>query len=192
MEGCPGELRGQHPLQGPQEEGLSNYRAAVKGDMSNSHSVTSRRGLTSSWGLQFPEKEKEKKRGGKLPSALSKHPTIFKTSKHPCPTLWGRSGQRPHSLQAGRPCGSAGNRGWQGQGHLRAPTSLLLHGANPVSWQWGRFSWERAGGRAVDPQRSQHHTLPPGISKSPSSLGAHRVSVTHPVPRCSLLPALGM
>ena len=36
-EGCPRELRGQHPRQGPQEAGLSNHRAAVKGDMSGSH-----------------------------------------------------------------------------------------------------------------------------------------------------------
>lgn len=151
--------------------------------------MTGRRGLISSWGLQFPEKEKEKKRRGKLPSVLSKHPTIFKPAK--VPVLHSGEGlDRGHT--AGRPWGSAGSRGWQGPGHLRAPTSLLLRGANPVSWQWGRSSWARAGGRAVDPQRSQHHTLPPGISKSPSSLGAHRVSMTHPVPRGSLLPAWGM
>lgn len=42
----------------------------------------------------------------------------------------------------------------------------------------------------MDPQ--VHHTLPPGISKSPHSPGVFGVSLTHPVPRCSPLPALGM
>lgn len=133
-------------------------------------------------------KGKGKKRGNSPLCFLN----IQQSSKQPSvPVLHSGEGlDRGHT--AGQPWGSAGSRGWQGPGHLRAPTSLLLRGANPVSWQWGRSSWARVGGQAVDPQRSQHHTLPPGISKSPSSLGAHRVSMTHPVPKGSLLPAWGM
>lgn len=65
MEADSGELRvSRDPPgpQGPQEEGLSNHRAAVTQDLSTSHFVPSRRGVNSFMESTVPGKGTEKGR----------------------------------------------------------------------------------------------------------------------------------
>lgn len=159
--------------------------------MSISHFVTSRKGVNSFMGSTIPGKGKRKE---KFPLCFLNR--IFKTPSVPVPHS-GQGQHRGHTPADRQALGSAGCRGWQGPRSSESTHLSPLQGPDPGSgpWGYGAVSHGRDAQQWTCSPPCPPCTTPSLLLEFPKALALWEPAgspVTHPVPRCSPLPAMSM